>query len=261
MRLLTIDWDFFFPEPGPDDAARYELFDWGHAESPFYMHPTLWENRAGAFVLQGQPLPGLSGEQDGFWSRFRFGKRARLYLSESHAQAAHPTVAGGVTEVWSFDAHHDLGYTAKAVAAARRGRYSCDAWGLLYTRALEAPFKVVYPRWKAHAWDDEPEPLAGGPLVERLVDDPDRRLPVFDRVFVCRSGAWVPTWHDEAFGAFAEACPVRPRTVLWPEGLAPRGYDAEQVEARAAWMRSVQSGEWKRIAAAITAARGQEQGP
>ncbi len=238
MRLLSVDWDFFFPTPSHDDPDRYFLFDWGHRDAPFYMSPALWANRASGFVANDRPLPPLSGEQDTFWSRFTFSKGAKLYLAESHASAARPAIVRGVSEVWSFDAHHDLGYDREAVDHARRGRYACDTWGLLYTEAAEVPVSVVYPAWKKHAFEDEPGHLAGG-LATRRLDDPALSLPTFDRVFLCRSGAWVPTWHDDAFTAFAQGCPIPPgrRRDVSHYPLTPRGYDHDEVRTRAEWLR------------------------
>ena len=53
-----------------------------------------------------------------------------------------------------------------------------------------------YPVWRTAAFELEPEPVVP---VDRAFDDGTVPPVVFDAVFVCRSGAWVPPWHDQAF--------------------------------------------------------------
>src|SRR5574340_1024527 len=109
MNLLSVDWDFFFPEPSPDDGRNVELFDWGHKENSFFID-ALWTFRAGAFLRAGLELPGLSGEQEDFWERFRFAPDAELFWAESHSAAGLHEVEQRVTHVWNYDAHHDAWY-------------------------------------------------------------------------------------------------------------------------------------------------------
>jgi hypothetical protein len=50
--------------------------------------------------------------------------------------------------------------------------------------------------------------------VSMTIDNGQAPNVVFDAVFVCRSGAWVPSWCDEQFGVFLEACPVSRRAEI-----------------------------------------------
>jgi hypothetical protein len=101
---------------------------------------------------------------------------------------------------------------------------ACDDWMVYYHR-LGARLKVFYPPWRDPA--QEPEPRV--PL-RREVDPGGRVEGVFHRVFLCRSGAWVPPWVDPAFFAFLESAPL-PKEALEP--LAPRPFDLEALRSRA----------------------------
>jgi len=112
--------------------------------------------------------------------------------------------------VWLYDAHHDSGYPHKGdkdylSRLLERGAWSCEDWMVLY-RALGADLHVRYPEWRAWAVTGELEPAV---YVDRRVDDGSVPDLEFDKVFVCRSGAWVPPWHDEAFNRFVAAAPIR----------------------------------------------------
>lgn len=229
-KLLVVDWDWFFPAvERPQDGDEWVLYDWGHAESLMFIE-ALWPDRAAGFVRNGLPLPKTNGLDEDFWGRFAFAADVEVFASESNSKAAEPTVADDVDEVWLYDAHHDAGYHGGGVDELVRlcdgGRWSCEDWMVLHY-AQGASLHVRYPQWRHYAMDDEPAPLVP---VDRQVDDgsngPDGL--VFDRVFVCRSGAWVPPWVDEDFTAFVEAAPAKAE-VLGDYPLAPRAFSMEQV--------------------------------
>ena len=208
MRLLVVDFDYFFPVPqDPQDPLAF-LYSWAHFETPYYLGE-VWEERALAFLLRGLPLPQARG-LEGFWERFAFAPEARLYSADSNALAFHSDVHQGVREVMLFDAHHDAGYRPLGVEPA------CDDWMVYYARQ-GARLRVFYPSWR----DPSLEPVPAVP-VERVKDPGGPVEGVFHRVFLCRSGAWVPPWADEAFFAFLEAASL-PKVAL--EAVARRPFD------------------------------------
>lgn len=208
MRLLVVDFDYFFPVPqDPQDPLAF-LYAWAHFETPYYLGE-VWEERALAFLLRGLPLPQARG-WEGFWERFAFAPEARLYYADSNALAFHSDVHQGVREVMLFDAHHDAGYRPLGVEPA------CDDWMVYYARQ-GARLRVFYPSWR----DPSLEPVPAVP-VERVKDPGGPVEGVFHRVFLCRSGAWVPPWADEAFFAFLEAASL-PKVAL--EAVARRPFD------------------------------------
>ena len=263
MKLLSVDWDFFFKTPwrmkaGERKDQHLDLYDWGHRDNAFFAE-FLWPTRAGGFVRNGLPLPGTSGEEVGFWDRFRFAPRTKLYLADSHSLAIHPRVAGRspqryvAAHVWNYDAHHDCGYhKGQAKEAAEQGRYACDDWMVGY-HALAGELHVRYPRWATAGIEAEPKPEIA---VDRRFDDGDTprdgadRPVVFDTIFLCRSASWAPPWIDPQFKTLLDTCPVpnSRRVVLqddipggwpcreWDEEALKAGWEAERVaieEARA----------------------------
>src|ERR1017187_10349837 len=79
-NLLSVDWDFFFPELSYDPELR-SLYDWGHQDGGIFFLHDVWYDRAAGFILNNMPLPTTSGDEATFWSRFRFARGCR---SEEH---------------------------------------------------------------------------------------------------------------------------------------------------------------------------------
>jgi hypothetical protein len=217
MRLLSVDWDYFVPSIDREfvESARgwripYALR--GGEVFPDALLDGLWDSRAAALLAGGQTLPGTSGEEEGFWSRFHIDTGARLYFADSHAQAAHAAVRTGVTEVWNFDAHHDCGYEGAADDPIRQGWVACANWMCAYALG-GATLHVRYPSWRRDALAREVPPLCP---VDRAIDD-DRPTDLqFDIVFVARSSAWTPPWLDEQFETFLASAPVSHHVCLDP---------------------------------------------
>lgn len=232
-NLLVIDWDYFFPNPFDGgtftEDTPLQLWDWAHNETPF-MRDYVWSTRAGGFIGNGLELPSINDEHRSFWDRFRLAPRARLFYADSNALAVSRKIINPRTKfasVWLYDAHHDAGYggveqTKRLGEIIRKGEWDCGYWMILYW-TIGAALHVRYPRWKVRAFDLECEPAVPG--VDRAMDDGATPDVTFDRVFVCRSGAWVPPWneHDMTFLSFVDAAPVREKIKL--ESVEPRHVD------------------------------------
>ena len=241
-NLLVVDYDYFFPEPEWDDPQGM-LYDWGHKEAPFFIEG-IWGGRAEGFLMNNLPLPDLTGEELTFWDRFTITPDAKLWYADSNSCAVNPSITGKrqpFDTVWLYDAHHDSGYDGLESASLRRqrinvilseGRFYCDNWTTLYAAACGSLIYVRYPAWKPWAMEAEPQPLFD---IDRKVDDGTSPDVVFDRVFVCRSGAWVPPWHniDARFEQFVERAPVKKKVDLTPGGLTRRSFDLEHVKINA----------------------------
>jgi len=72
----------------------------------------------------------------------------------------------------------------------------------------------------------------------RLLDPGGKVEGVFHRAFLCRSGAWVPSWVDPSFFAFLEAAPL-PKEALEP--VRPREPRVEALKDR---VREEELGLW-----------------
>ena len=81
MKILSIDWDYFFPDSSP--------YDWGHNESMFYLE-AIWPMRlASVNMWTGQEafseyVPTIPRN---FWKRVVKNK-PEIYYAESHASIA-----------------------------------------------------------------------------------------------------------------------------------------------------------------------------
>lgn len=237
MNLLVVDFDTFVRvcERPRDDRfpGEWSLYDWGHSEEASIFYETVWPIRAGSFLRAEQPLPRADDEAlRTFWQRFRFGRHTRMFMADSNMYAAHERVRRGVDQVWLFDAHHDSGYSIDAVERLlTTSRVDCSNWMLVYA-SLDAELHMRYPAWRHYALDDPDFGREGTPQIplDRQVDDGSAPDVVFDRVFVCKSPAWVPSWCDDQWLDFIAAAPFRQKETMG--GMKPRRHfdlaDAER---------------------------------
>jgi len=220
--LLSIDWDFFFPTPEHDP---HMIYDWGHSEGHSLYYGTIWTIRAADLLRNTGELPGTSGEEISFWNRFKFGEQATLFYSESHKDILHPLVRPYTKDILNFDAHHDAGYTRPI---GKPSAVRCDNWAEFLIKK-GSNIQVVYPAWKPHAFDCEP---ASQVEIERIIDDGKDYEQEFDAVFVCRSGAWTPSWLDGSFDDFIKNCPLSKKVQVGQ--LIERSWDGESAARMAA---------------------------
>lgn len=216
MNLLSIDWDFFFPNRSGYGDSR-GLYDWGSRESKFFIE-TLWELRASAFIGADEPLPTTTGEERAFWPKFHVKPDAPLFLGESHAFATDPKIYrlmledGTLPVIYSFDAHHDLGYHEHDLANVLLGISEAGSWLLWYALNIANPvITICYPSWHTKFRQLDTFESRAGVVARRIIphDSDFALMPVFDAIFICRSGAWVPSWLDDDFFAFVDAAPTQ----------------------------------------------------
>lgn len=228
LKLLVVDWDFFFPNPAmaADPTEEAVMYAWDHSEAPFYLGPVVWSNRASGFIQNGMELPRCEG-YEGFWDRFKFNEDGVSVIygdSNLHAGRILPSSVGMAEDydtedrwhtVSLWDAHHDAGYksTGSYEEWEATGRVSCEDWMLVH-HGLGSRLQVTYPAWRGEVGTVEPEPLVP---VERRVDDGTDPDDWYDAVYVCRSGCWVPPWCDDQFTEFMEQAPSPWPTLLDPE--------------------------------------------
>jgi hypothetical protein len=219
MRLLSIDWDYFFPVPNPIDDKEY-LYDWSHSETvhPDLMANGIWLIRAAQFVAQKRDLPTTSGEESSFWDRFRFGQAPVLFYADSHSRIYKPEVSHKVREIWNFDAHHDAYESVSDVIEHRT--VSAQNWATAF-RMSNIEIWTYYPQWAGWMMQDKPHVE-----VHPQVDPGHHFRRKFDKVFVCRSGAWTPSWVEDKFWQFIESCPIATKVKL--DGMTPRKFDPAQ---------------------------------
>jgi hypothetical protein len=225
---LSIDWDYF--------TREMPEWDFGHAESPDF-NGLLWDMRVRQFHQMGQSLMEetslkyASPHPADFWKRLRrlgykFDNVQAIVLADSHQYAyqmfrrsALEGPALSDTRLVHFDAHHDLTYNmARFEGEAGRGEVSCENW-LLMTHLAQPSLKslIVYPEWKGMSdWNVTfGQHYERYPALKKALDRytkpcvwPSNLVTEaageVELVYLCRSSAWTPPWHDEAFVSFAD---------------------------------------------------------
>lgn len=208
--VLSVDWDFFFPNT--------EWYDWGHREAPFYIHH-IWRLRIGNYNLKThkraidemRPDPNLLRN---FWNRVAdIGTVRNVLVSESHACAAN--FFGNERDLWliNFDAHHDIGYPDENGPMNNCTNVYCDNWvGMLMRAGKIAKYTIVYPEWRENEkeFTDNPDQLSQkmsremkAPIDIRYgLNDISGTFYKPEKIFICRSGAWTPPWADHLFNNF-----------------------------------------------------------
>ncbi len=220
---LSIDWDYF--------VIEREAWDFGHAETNDFRN-TLWDIRVAQFISLGQDLIEATSLKNAkpsptrFWKRleslgYDFSKVRAIVVGDSHQWAYHVFKRASLegpslsrTRLVHFDAHHDLTYNIRRFEAeVSDGRVTCENWllmALLGQPRLRS--LIVYPPWKGLRDWDQSFPATHPELrkaLNRYVKpcvwpDPlvSRAAGEVELVYICRSGAWTPPWHDSAFVKF-----------------------------------------------------------
>lgn len=244
-NLLCVDFDYFFYNPleaGRSDDPNLLMYDWGHSETPLMLSNLLWSTRAMGFFQNGLELPQVTvpdGGWEKFWSRFKFADTVTFEYADSNSLAGLIEPPDGdftFEEVVLFDAHHDSGYRVDSVSEfLLQESFSCEDWMLVHQSKGTEHLTVRYPQWKPRGVKD---PLPDECLTVLTIDDGEPLHGiVFDAVFVCRSGAWVPAWCDGDFTDFIAAAPF-PGTQVDDEEL-DRGFDVEAARATGEQMRKL----------------------
>lgn len=223
MNILSVDWDYFFPNSFD--------YDWGHKETPFFLD-AIWPFRAGhRNMCTGElatkamrPRP----EFREFWDRVVDGSPAHLVIVESHADMLEILRLVGPSRVVNFDAHHDLGY-------GETEELECGNWALHgVEEGLIEGYELYYPEWRY----DSPESVCEDGW---LLHGPEFGLPKepehFDLIFICRSSAWTPSWSDDDWLEFIEHWSLFPcweRKTTVPFVMTARSLTLAKAEALAA---------------------------
>lgn len=215
FRVLSVDWDFFFP-----NTSEY---DWGHSElNPIYLE-TVWAVRASSVSYIQNKLgnpPGLKWALDEmnpniplmqrFWLR-TVRKASTLVITDSHSELWRVIKTFRMRNILvdNYDAHHDLGYDeiTDSPLETLGGSLSdpdCGNWALnLIKRQVIGKYSITYPTWRKtdpeHNLEDIRKAL---PIKISVKYGLPRTQKDYDVVFICRSSAWTPSWADNHWLAF-----------------------------------------------------------
>ena len=205
-RILSVDFDYFYPDSGP--------YDWSHSEnrSPM-LAEILWQTRSGNVNL----ITGASALESyvpsvprGFWKSVLKNKPV-AYVADSHLNIWDRLSSGD--DVISIDAHHDCGYGEYTTFEELMDitEVDCANWGLM--GRLTGRIKTLAVHYPAYRLDvPETTPSIHGKInapswLSATLPDPMK----YDEVFICRSGAWTPPWYDDVFVKFVESSGLQVR--------------------------------------------------
>ena len=139
MNILSVDWDFFFPDTGP--------FDWGHREAAFFLEDVWWLRCSSRNLFTGERAIDVFWPDrqllDGFWDKVCPTNPKILAITESHLDLFYVlrNLPGGSLTIYNFDQHCDLGDTD--------AEPDCGNWA---SHALDMGANIVqiYPEWRKH---------------------------------------------------------------------------------------------------------------
>lgn len=195
FKILSVDWDFFFP-----DVNKY---DWQMDENRLLFYEWIWTIRWSNTALFD---PKIRAKED-MWPRSSFLKlwdqvcpsfNKRLVICDSHLDILRVidafTSSDEEIAIINFDQHHDWGY------GNPDGKESCGNWARqLEDRLID--FWQIYPDWRR----DEPERNIPDHVVFSYEEEIYNQIPKdFDLIFICRSSPWTPAWADRLWLRFIE---------------------------------------------------------
>ena len=213
---LSVDFDFWVPEP-------FEL-DMGHGEADVYNN-LLWHMRAASRLAMGKDLReelGLtSNERDPRFLPALLHDQgisiAQIGIADSHAHAYEffkekKRRTDDRVRVIHIDAHHDMFTHVE--------KFGCGNWlGRLVDEGEVDEVRLIYPEWvkderycKCSPPDEKYDKVITRTDygLEKTIRD-TFRFNRFKKVFICRSGAWVPPWVDGYFhDMIAGFCALNP---------------------------------------------------
>lgn len=196
INILSVDWDFFFPDT--------QQFDWQMNEERFLYYELIWPIRwtnSGIFdrSIKARRIMHPNPIAHQFWNglRGRISKWSKLVVVDSHADLKH--FLDGLSSsfsIWNFDQHHDCGY------GERNHKLNCGNWAQkLQEEKRITKYHQVYPEWRRI----EVEPSAPPQWADVSYYGEEIPLPdKFQIVFVCRSSPWTPSWSDNLWIYFIE---------------------------------------------------------
>jgi len=213
MKILSIDWDYFYP-----DSIDY---DWGaNEERDIYLN-FLWKMRVSNVNLITQ-VPALKEYvpkiPKDFWTG-TVSNKPSLLVTDSHADIDEIIKDNSI--VVNLDAHHDYGYDMK-------DKLDCGNWAqIAKEEGRIKEYHLVYPGWRLDKPEDE-EHTVQHLILQTRITSISYKLPAkqdYDIIFICRSGCWTPPWHDNKFFKFAKSSPHNSDIQY---DVLPREFDMKQ---------------------------------
>jgi len=196
--LLSIDWDYFIP-------LKREWLN-SYAETPKNIE-WIWNKRYIESALKGNDLEksvDVAVPLKNFWNKikehFNFAESIKVYVSESHMLSYYIAITNKCEEVYSFDAHTDLGYAG--INSVNFG-LNCANWlGKLLNEEKIKKAHIIYSPYTFEKPDNfrDFNNLFSIQYYRNINVLPQGIYIV--AIHICRSGAWTPPWLDNKFEEF-----------------------------------------------------------
>jgi hypothetical protein len=228
MNILSIDWDYFFPD-------NFE-FDWQFKDNKFIYCELLWPIRwSNLSVFDNKviakdiyhPDPQLL---NGFLDKLLINSNLQaLVLSDTHSDIAVLIDNFPKSNVYNFDQHHDIYYGKPPV---KETQLDCGNWASYYLNLNQIKsYHLFYPPWRESIPENQMQLSMANSMSYSIPKDP----PVFDAVFICRSSPWTPSWSDHKWIKFIEYFKTN-YPILWNHKTAleyvlkPRPFDQHEAD-------------------------------
>ena len=226
MNILSIDWDYFFP----DNVA----FDWSMDDKKFIFYEIIWPIRWSNMHLETKKLAKDIYHPDlqllnGFLDKILINSNPTLLsIAESHSDIQHLIyLFPAKPNIFNFDKHHDIYYGNEL--PKKESQLNCGNWVGYFLDRIES-YHLFYPPWRK----DNPE-HEGELLYTTTSYSIPEHPPEFHMVFICRSAPWTPSWSDHYWIEFIEYFKTNYR-YTWDHKLAleyalkPRPFDLKEAE-------------------------------
>lgn len=204
MRVISIDWDYFF--------EQHPALDYAHDENTALLD-TVWRVRRQYGDLK-KKVPRRVNPFMVLGMAFNTKPRT-VAVAESHAAIVKLLKGARKIELINIDAHHDLHY---GIPGRLPLAFDCGSWGSALIEAGKITrWTQVYPTWRLNYPEDDNGAFSWARvrLGEKnfnvshadALTYPPRRA---DLLFLCRSGCWVPPEYDSAFTSVCNILGVEP---------------------------------------------------
>ena len=184
-RILSIDWDYFFPNL---DEINF------HANESFtYCYENRW-----AFYMELKKLKPFIPRN--FWDFCKKNKQIPIFISSTHSTIWQLLFNQKNCVVDSYDAHHDCGYISEE-NLNRTNLVTCCSWGYYGLQHSLKEINVHYPWWRK----EYPEENKGTANFRVKYCSPET-IPTesYDAIFITRSDVFTPPWSDALFQKFIQ---------------------------------------------------------
>lgn len=195
--LISIDWDYFMPYIRTWNVSYLE--NKKNIDKQWYK--IFIKNKLKGIDVTKSMNVGI--EIYSFWTKikkcFRFTDKTIIIVSESHKMSYQIAEENYCREVYSFDAHSDLGYGG---IDSLNYELNCANWlGKLLKNSLIDRANIIYSSYSAENPEDFKEINQLYNIVYRSWETLGKNISA-SIIHICRSGAWTAPWLDDKFFSF-----------------------------------------------------------